>query len=82
MNHSTATAAQKPLPRPLPDFTATRRPSVSAVSTSTCLAHGSTPSTSRAKATGESGGGQAIHSSSRGPASFDKLRMKEGSRPT
>ncbi len=51
--HSTATAALKPLPSPLPDLTATRWCSGKADSTSCCLAQSSTPSTCSANSTGE-----------------------------
>jgi hypothetical protein len=52
MNQSTATAAQKPLPSPMPDLTATLRCSGKAASTSSCLLHSSTLRTSRAKSSG------------------------------
>ena len=50
--HSTATAAVKSLPRPLPDFTATRRSRSTARSTSSCLCHNCTPRMSDANRTG------------------------------
>ena len=49
---STATAAVKSLPSPLPDFTATRRSRSTARSTSSCLLHNFTPSVSDANRTG------------------------------
>jgi hypothetical protein len=55
-NHNMATAAQNPLSSPLPDFTATRRWPGRADSTSSCLLHSFTPSASRAKSKGDTGG--------------------------
>jgi len=51
-NQRIATAAQNPLPRPLPDLTATLRCCIKDPRTSSCLAHRFTPSTSEANSSG------------------------------